>query len=184
MSWPCNGSPIRHASAVVCALFLLGAALPARAEGVATSPVVATPGHKPRPSHKKVVKRHRGRALAAKAHHHPAHHAAAAEAADTDRLQLGEASWYGTRRTVGHRTASGERFDPTRLTAAHPSLPMNTEVRVENLANGRSVTVRINDRLPGTDNRVIDLSSRAAEVLGMKQRGVTRVAVVPLTPSR
>jgi rare lipoprotein A len=146
---------------------------------------VATPDHKPRPSHKshkKVAKRHRGRALAAKAHH-TTHHTVSAETADTGRLEIGEASWYGTRQTIGHRTASGERFDPTRLTAAHPSLPMNTKVRVENLANGRSVTVRINDRLPGTDNRVIDLSSRAAEVLGMKQRGVARVAVVPLAPS-
>lgn len=75
----------------------------------------------------------------------------------------------------GHTTASGERFDYTQLTAAHPTLPMGTLVRVTHLASGRSVLVRINDRGPFKPGRVIDLSLAAAEHLDMTRQGLARV---------
>lgn len=85
----------------------------------------------------------------------------------------GLASWYGAAHH-GRRTANGEIFDENRLTAAHPFLPFESVVRVTNLANGRTVTVRINDRGPGY-GRAIDLSEAAARRLGMRRQGVTRV---------
>jgi rare lipoprotein A len=103
----------------------------------------------------------------------PVAHAAAKPAKKGSRL-LGIASWYGNV-LRGHRTASGERFDPTALTACHPSLPFGTLVRVINLLNHRSVTVRINDRGVLNPNRVIDLSSAAAEQLDMLRAGVAPV---------
>ena len=77
----------------------------------------------------------------------------------------------------GHdtQTASGEEFDPGQLTAAHPTLPFGTRVRVTNTTNGRSVTVRINDRGPFVHGRVVDVSSSAAEALRMTERGVVNV---------
>ena len=77
--------------------------------------------------------------------------------------QSGGASWYGS----GHRTASGERFNPNGMTAAHRSLPFGTRVRVENRRTGRSVVVRINDRGPFVRGRIIDLSRGSARALGM-----------------
>jgi rare lipoprotein A len=94
-------------------------------------------------------------------------------------VQIGDASWYGARHN-GRRTASGEPYDPQSLTAAHPSLPLDSTVRVTNLKNGRSVEVRVNDRGPFTGRRVIDLSAKAAETIGLKARGVARVKVEPL----
>ena len=77
----------------------------------------------------------------------------------------------------GHdtQTASGEKFDPGQLTAAHRSLPFGTRVRVTNMANGRSVTVRINDRGPYIRGRTVDVSSSAAEALRITERGVVNV---------
>ena len=75
----------------------------------------------------------------------------------------------------GQKTASGEPFDKTALTAAHPTLPFNTRVRVTHAASGRSVVVRINDRGPFKAGRVIDLSERAADILEMKRKGIARV---------
>jgi len=75
----------------------------------------------------------------------------------------------------GTRTASGERFDPRELTAAHRTLPFGTRVRVTNVATGRSVTVRVNDRGPFINGRVIDVSHSAAESLGMVGQGVAKV---------
>ncbi len=77
----------------------------------------------------------------------------------------------------GHdtQTASGEKFDPGQLTAAHRTLPFGTRVRVTNMANGRSVTVRINDRGPYIRGRTVDVSSSAAEALQMTERGVVSV---------
>jgi len=72
-------------------------------------------------------------------------------------------------------TASGEKFDSTQLTAAHRTLPFGTRLRVTNLANGRSVTVRINDRGPFVRGRTVDVSSSAAEALRMTQQGVAKV---------
>jgi rare lipoprotein A len=92
--------------------------------------------------------------------------------------QIGKASLYGN--LHGRRTASGERYDSNRLTAAHRSLPLNTRVRVTNLENGRSVTVKVNDRGPVRRDRVIDLSRSAAEQLGMRHQGLARVRVEPL----
>lgn len=86
----------------------------------------------------------------------------------------GMASFYGAE-LHGRRTASGERFDMHDLTAAHRTLPFGTRVVVTNPANGRSVTVRINDRGPFHGNRVIDLSRAAASELGLVARGQGRV---------
>ena len=94
-------------------------------------------------------------------------------------VEVGTGSWYGGRSVRGHRTASGERFDESLLTAAHPRLPFSTQVRVTNLANGKSVTVRINDRNAVYTGRVIDLTRRAAELIGMKRRGIGLVVIVP-----
>jgi rare lipoprotein A len=88
--------------------------------------------------------------------------------------QEGKASWYG-KEAQGGPTASGERFDMRALTAAHRTLPMQTRVRVTNKLNGRSVTVRINDRGPYSRGRVIDLSWAAARALDMLDRGVVPV---------
>ena len=99
--------------------------------------------------------------------------------------QVGTASWYG-RELRGQRTASGERFDEHEFSAAHRSLPLGTRVRVTNLANGRSVVVRINDRGPFVHGRVIDVSYGAARALGMVRRGTARVHLEVLgdaTPS-
>jgi rare lipoprotein A len=73
------------------------------------------------------------------------------------------------------QTASGEKFDPSQLTAAHRTLPFGTRVRVTNMANGRSVTVRINDRGPYIRGRTVDVSSSAAQALQMTERGVVNV---------
>jgi rare lipoprotein A len=98
----------------------------------------------------------------------------APDAAPDDAVErlLGEgmASYYGSE-LAGHRTASGERFDPRGLTAAHRTLPFGSKVRVTNPANGRSVVVRINDRGPFARGRLIDLSRSAAERIGLVARG-------------
>jgi rare lipoprotein A len=75
----------------------------------------------------------------------------------------------------GRRTASGEKFDPGDLTAAHRTLPFGTRVRVTNVATGRSVTVRVNDRGPYVRGRAIDVSSSAAKMLGITRQGVAKV---------
>jgi rare lipoprotein A len=83
----------------------------------------------------------------------------------------------GTAAYYGHpgRTASGEAFRPSDMTAAHRTLPFGTRVRVTNTHNGRSVVVRINDRGPFTRGRIIDLSRGAAEAIGMIGRGIATV---------
>lgn len=90
--------------------------------------------------------------------------------------QVGLASWYGDA-FHGRKTANGEVFDMYALSAAHPTLPMPTYVRVTNLENDRSVVVRVNDRGPFAHNRVIDLSRRTAEVLGFTHQGTAKVRV-------
>jgi rare lipoprotein A len=89
---------------------------------------------------------------------------------------VGQASWYGAQ-FQGRRTASGEVFDMSELTAAHQTLPFGTQVRVTNPRNGRSVIVRINDRGPYSGQRIIDLSRMAAELLGLRAKGVGRVRI-------
>ena len=90
--------------------------------------------------------------------------------------QRGQASYYGAK-YHGRPTASGETFNQNALTAAHPSLPFGTTVRVKNVANGRTVSVRINDRGPFVGGRIIDLSRAAASQLGMVQSGVGTVEI-------
>jgi len=92
------------------------------------------------------------------------------------RIQYGLASWYGRERH-GRRTASGEIFDSNQLVAAHNTAPFGTYALVTNLANGRTVQVRINDRGPAVTGRVVDLSYAAARQLDMVHVGVTRVKV-------
>jgi rare lipoprotein A len=83
----------------------------------------------------------------------------------------GVASFY----TEGQTTASGEKFDTHDLTAAHPTLPFGTRLRVTNVATGRSVTVRVNDRGPYVPGRVVDVSHSAANALGMVESGIAKV---------
>lgn len=93
--------------------------------------------------------------------------------------QVTRASWYGNE-FRGRQTADGSRFDPRRLTAAHPTLRLGSKVRVTELSSGKSVVVLINDRGPYIRGRGIDLSRAAARSLGMIDRGVARVAIEPL----
>ena len=88
------------------------------------------------------------------------------------------ASWYGPG-FHGRRTASGERFDANGMSAAHPTLPFGTPVCVTNVANGRSVRVRVTDRGPYRRGRSLDLSYGAARRLGIVDRGTARVRVEP-----
>ncbi len=90
--------------------------------------------------------------------------------------QKGEASWYGPGFN-GKKTASGEIFDMNKLTAAHRKLPFGTKVKVTNLNNNKSVTVRINDRGPYKKSRVIDLSRKAAIQIGLVKSGVAPVKI-------
>jgi rare lipoprotein A len=94
--------------------------------------------------------------------------------------QVGSASWYA----LNSRTASGEQMDPSAMTAAHPSLPFGTKVLVENLSNGHSVVVRINDRGPYVGGRVIDVTRGAAVELGMLGSGTARVKLTVLDGER
>ena len=95
-------------------------------------------------------------------------------------IQVGVASFYHSS-LVGNLTANGERYDEGALTAAHRTLDLGTRVRVTNLENHRSVVVTVNDRGPYAKGRIIDLSRRAARVLGFVHDGVTKVKVEPLT---
>ncbi|MFC4255308.1 septal ring lytic transglycosylase RlpA family protein [Altererythrobacter xixiisoli] len=100
-------------------------------------------------------------------------------AEEAEEIGGGMASFYG-RELAGRPTASGERFDPSGLTAAHRTLPFGSKVRVTNARNGRSVVVRINDRGPFHGNRLIDLSHGAAESIGLVSAGSGRVELALL----
>jgi rare lipoprotein A len=99
----------------------------------------------------------------------------------------GTASWYGyetSRSKYGHMTANGEVFDPEGLTAAHKYLPLPTHVKVTNLENGRSIILRVNDRGPFPSNRnpssgerTLDVSAKAAKLLGFYQKGLAKVQI-------
>ena len=97
--------------------------------------------------------------------------------------QTGKASYYSSR-LHGRRTASGEPYDETDLTAAHPQLPFGTLIEVTNLYNNRSVVLRINDRGPFVGHRIIDVSQSAAELLGMIRAGSARVRIEVLDPDQ
>jgi len=90
--------------------------------------------------------------------------------------QVGVASWYGAHHH-GRRTASGEVFDMYKLTAAHPTLPFGTRLLITSLDNGRSAEVRVNDRGPHVDGRIIDLSYAAARALGATGPGTVPVRI-------
>jgi len=100
--------------------------------------------------------------------------ASAKPAAESSNGSYGLASYYST---SSEPTASGEKFDSRELTAAHRTLPFGTRLRVTNVATGRSVTVRVNDRGPFVPGRVVDVSHSAAESLGMVGAGVAKVKV-------
>lgn len=90
--------------------------------------------------------------------------------------KVGIASWYG-KKFHGRRTANGEIYDMNALTAAHPTLPMPTRVRVTNLENGKKLVLRVNDRGPFVNGRIIDVSRRAARLLGFERQGTVKVRV-------
>jgi rare lipoprotein A len=89
-------------------------------------------------------------------------------------IQEGLVSWYG-QHFHARPTASGEPFDSTAMTMAHPTLPFGTQVKVTNLGNGRSVVLRVNDRGPFVGQRIADLSQAAAAYLGILRRGIAQV---------
>lgn len=93
--------------------------------------------------------------------------------------QLGTGSWYGPG-FHGLMTASGELYDSKGATAAHPSLPMGTQVLIINLKNGSRATAKINDRGPFVEGRIIDVSEGTAERLGMKEDGLALVLIIPI----
>ncbi len=97
--------------------------------------------------------------------------------------ERGIASWYGTQ-FHGKRTSSGEPYDMMAMTAAHKTLPLPTYVRVTNLDNGRSAVVKVNDRGPFKEGRIIDLSYAAATKLGVAGPGTARVEVVAISPGQ
>lgn len=103
-------------------------------------------------------------------------------AEDPDYDQAGIASWYGEM-FHGRKTANGEIYDMNALTAAHPTLPLPSYVKVTHLGNGRSLVLRLNDRGPFARNRVIDLSRQAARLLGIHKQGTGPVRVKYLRPA-
>ena len=105
---------------------------------------------------------------------HKIHKTSSPKSHQAKAYQTGTASWYGEY-FQGKQTASGEPFDMRDFTAAHPSLPLGTFVKVTNLKNGKAVVVRINDRGPVVDGRIIDVSYNAARALGFNQRGLQTV---------
>lgn len=96
--------------------------------------------------------------------------------------ETGIASWYGAE-FHGRRTANGELFDMNQVTAAHKTLPLPSNVRVTNLENGRSIVVRVNDRGPFVNGRIVDLSRRSAQLLGLNIKGtaMVRVQMLPIS---
>ncbi|MBN2329966.1 MAG: septal ring lytic transglycosylase RlpA family protein [Candidatus Omnitrophica bacterium] len=94
-------------------------------------------------------------------------------------VDTGTACWYGEK-FQGKKTASGEKFDMNAMTAAHRTLPFGTKVRITNLENHTSVVVRINDRGPFSKGRIIDVSHKAAQLLGFANAGLARVRIESL----
>jgi rare lipoprotein A (peptidoglycan hydrolase) len=198
--------PFRQTIGISLALLMASAGALAHTRETRTShhpaqPPSAEPGKSPNRSGKIRVsqKRHQPRPSGRPVAHHTARHRHrhleldTASGADgglaepqwgpmhaTVAPQIGQAAWYNL---VGYRTSSGEPLDWVTPTAAHRSLPLGSCARVTSLDNGRSVIVRINDRGPYRHRFIIDLSPRAAQVLGMIQAGVAAVAVEPVAAS-
>jgi peptidoglycan lytic transglycosylase len=122
-------------------------------------------------NHKQAHSGAKHRESAGRKHSHRAH--------DSDDM-VGMASYYGNE--SGPQSASGAHINPSALTAAHRSLPFGTKVRVTNQSNGREVVVTINDRGPFVGGRVIDLSTGAADAIGMKGAGIARVKLEVVAP--
>lgn len=101
----------------------------------------------------------------------------------SDHQLSGVASYYADE-FHGRKTANGEKYDMHALTAAHRTLPFNTRIRVTNLENSMTVTVRINDRGPFKDNRVIDLSLEAAKLVGLIASGTAQVNLEIIDPNK
>jgi len=116
-----------------------------------------------------------GLAVSGPALAHPRHHRAHRHV----HAQTGVASYYGTH-MAGRKTASGKRFSPAKLTAASKTLPLGTKAKVINRETGKSVKVTITDRGPFKGGRILDVSPKAAQTLGMKDDGVAKVKVKPL----
>jgi rare lipoprotein A len=128
-----------------------------------------TPGRQASLQHNRTASLPINRRVASLKRHTP--FASRHDAAETKTASQGVASFY----TEGTQTASGEKFDTHDLTAAHPTLPFGTRLRVTNVASGKSVTVRVNDRGPYVPGRVVDVSYSAAETLGMVGSGTAKV---------
>lgn len=110
----------------------------------------------------------------------PPHASEADHSTQPSIYERGDAGYYASS-FAGRATTSGEPYNPHALTAAHRTLPLGTRVRVKDLDNGRHVTVRINDRGPFVDGRIIDLSRRAAKKLKMRRDGVAPVTLQVLS---
>jgi rare lipoprotein A (peptidoglycan hydrolase) len=97
-------------------------------------------------------------------------------AAAVQSAHVGEASWYGPG-FDGKKTASGDIFDDSKLTAAHKTIPLGSKAKITNLTNGKTVEVKINDRGPFVEGRIVDLSHAAAKSLGLTERGIAKVQI-------
>ncbi len=154
----------RHASLALCAALLLGLGACAEVELAAYTAKKIAPASQASTGQYKVGKPYQVGGV----WYYPAE--------DPGFDQVGIASWYGPE-FHGKRTANGAIFDMNALTAAHPTLPMPSQVRVTNLENGRSLILTINDRGPFARGRIIDVSRRAAQLLGFYEKGTARVRV-------
>ncbi len=169
-----EASPVsagRVRNVVQSLVIVLGAAsLAACAQSTAVrNSEFAGPSRHPSLNHDRAASFVTNRHVASKRRHTP--FARPNDATPTQIASQGFASFY----TEGQQTASGEKFDTHDLTAAHPTLPFGTRLRVTNVVTGRSVTVRVNDRGPYVPGRVVDVSHSAAEALGMVETGIAKV---------
>jgi rare lipoprotein A len=153
------------------AVALAGALLAACAQSsvITKNSEFAAASRQPLPQHDRTVSSATNRHVASAKKHTP--FALHRNAAATPGASQGIASFY----TEGTQTASGEKFDTHDLTAAHPTLPFGTRLRVTNVATGQSVTVRVNDRGPYVPGRIVDVSYSAAQTLGMVGEGIAKV---------
>jgi rare lipoprotein A len=174
-SLPCNGAALSSASGLRSVVQRLAPLLGAALLTACTQAHLATRSEIVSPSRQASQEYNRAISFAPKRHaavarkHTP--FASDKKAAATQVASHGIASFY----TEGTKTASGEKFNTHELTAAHPTLPFGTRLRVTNVASGQSVTVRVNDRGPYVRSRIVDVSYAAAETLGMVGGGVAKV---------
>jgi rare lipoprotein A len=173
----CMGAPLSSGSGLRSVVQLLAVILGAASLAACTQTHVATnksemisPGRQASQEYNQEYNRTPKRRVAVARRHTPFASNKRA-AAGTQVASDGIASFY----TEGTKTASGEKFNTHELTAAHPTLPFGTRLRVTNVASGQSVTVRVNDRGPYVRGRVVDVSYAAAETLGMVGGGVAKV---------